>query len=278
MIADQLADVGVLRVGLGGGEPMTRRDYLEIVARMGERFIDTNINTNAWFLTDETAKRLKDAKLGKLFVSLDASTAAAHDAFRRQPGSFDRVISGMKAAVNAGLRVTLSTVITATNFHDLPDIVTVAEQCGIDGIHFKRFRPAGNGHANADILSLQGGQQAEVHRLVAELNSNSHLDIALVYNAEADEDDAGVDGGCQCGIRKLTLRPNGDISPCAFAGIVIGNIMQDNIGNLWRESPVLAQMRARDRVCVGLKPSKSPSGEGYAPPPRRKDGSLQVLS
>jgi AdoMet-dependent heme synthase len=274
-IADQLADIGVLRVGLGGGEPMIRRDYIEILARMGERFIDTNINTNAWFLTDETAKRLKDAKLGTLFVSLDASTAVAHDAFRRQPGSFDRVVSGMKAAVKAGLKVTLSTVITRTNIHDLPKIVNVAEQCGIDGITFKRFRPTGNGHENVDILNLQGGQHAEVHQVVAELNSNSNLDIVLFYNAEADD---GLDGGCQCGIGKLTLRPNGDISPCAFAGIVIGNIMKDDIGYLWRESPVLAQMRAGVRVCVGLKPGKSPSGEGYARAPRRGSASLQVLS
>lgn len=266
-IADQLADAGVFRVGLGGGEPMIRRDYIEILARMGERYIDTNITTNAWFLTDETAKRLVDARLGTIFVSLDASTAAEHDAFRRQPGSFDRVVSGMKAAVKAGLKVTLSTVITGMNFHDLPKIVTLAEQCGIDGISFKRFRPVGNGHATTDILSLQGGRHHDVQSFVAELNANSPLEIVLFYNAEAD---GGIDYGCDCGIRSLTLRPNGDIAPCAFAGMVIGNMTKDNIGDLWRESPVLAQMRAGAKACVGLKPGKSPSGEGYARPTRRR--------
>jgi MoaA/NifB/PqqE/SkfB family radical SAM enzyme len=270
VIADQLADVGVFRVGLGGGEPMVRRDYLEILARMGNRYIDTFMTTNAWFLTDEAAKRLVDAKLGSLFVSLDASTAATHDEFRRRSGSFDRVISGMKAAVRAGLKVKLSTVITRPNFHDLPKIVTVAEQCGIEGIAFKRFKPVGNGHATADILSLQSGQERDVRSLVAELNANSSLDIALFYNAE---DDSGIDYGCQCGIRTLTLRPNGDIAPCGFAGIVIGNMRKDNIGNLWRESPVLARMRAGEWACAGLKPDKSPSGEGYAPPPRRRSPS-----
>jgi AdoMet-dependent heme synthase len=264
-IADQLADVGVLRVALGGGEPMTRRDYLEILSRMGERYIDTYMTTNAWFLTEETAKRLVDARLGMLFVSLDASAAAVHDEFRRRSGSFDRVVSGMKAAVKAGLKVKLSTVITRMNFYDLPKIVMVAEQCGVEGISFKRFKPVGNGHAAADILSLQGGQHRDVQSLVAELNDNSPLDIALFYNAEADGD---VDFGCDCGIRSLTLRPNGDIAPCGFAGIVIGNIKKDNIGSLWRESPVLARMRAGERACAGLKPDKSPLGEGYAHPPR----------
>jgi MoaA/NifB/PqqE/SkfB family radical SAM enzyme len=265
-IADQLADAGVFRVGLGGGEPMVRRDYLEILARMGERYIDTFMTTNAWFLTDETVKSLVDAKLGILFVSLDASTAAAHDEFRRRSGSFDRVVSGMKAAVEAGLKVKLSTVITRSNFHDLSKIVTVAEECGIEGITFRRFRPVGNGHATADILGLRGGQHRDVQALVAELNANSHLDIALFYNAEADDE---IDYGCHCGIRSLTLRPNGDIVPCPFAGIVIGNIKKDDIGNLWRESPVLARMRTGARACEGLTPDKSPLGEGYAHPPRR---------
>jgi len=245
---------------------MIRRDYLEILARMGNRYIDTYMTTNGWFLTDETAKRLVEAKLGTLFVSLDASTAAAHDEFRRRPGSFDRVVSGMKAAVKAGLKVKLSTVVTRANFHDLPMIVTVAEQCGIEGIAFNRFRPVGNGHATADILSLQGGQERDIQSLVAELNANSPLGIALFFNAE---DDGGIDYGCQCGIRSLTLRPNGDIAPCGFAGIVIGNMKKDNIGNLWRESPVLARMRAGALACAGLKPDKSPLGEGYAPSPRR---------
>ena len=273
-IADQLADVGVLRVGLGSGEPMIRRDYLEILARMGKRYIDTYMTTNGWFLTDETAKRLADAKLGTLFVSLDASTAAAHDEFRRRPGSFDRVVSGMKAAVKAGLKVRLATVITRANFHDLPKIVTVAEQSGIDGIGFTRFRPVGNGHATAGMLSLQGDQERDIQSFVAELNANSPLHIALLYNAEAD---GGIDDGCHCVIRSLTLRPNGDIAPCGFAGIVIGNIKKDNIGKLWRESPVLAKMRAGARACAGLKPDKSPLGEGYAPSPRRGNYRLQAL-
>jgi len=270
MIADQLAEAGVFRVGLGGGEPTSRKDYIEILARMGERFIDTSMTTNAWFLTDETAKRLADARLATLFVSLDAPTAAAHDEFRRRPGSFDRVISGMKAAVKAGLTVKLSTVVTRTNFHDLPKIVAIAEHCGIEGIAFKRFMPTGNGHAAADILSLQGGQGRDVQSYVAELNANSHLDIVLFYNAEAD---GGVDYGCPCGIRDLTLRPNGDIGVCAFSDIVIGNMMSDDIGKLWRESPVLAHMRTGARACTGLKPDKSPLGEGYARPPRRRSSS-----
>jgi MoaA/NifB/PqqE/SkfB family radical SAM enzyme len=272
-IADQLAEAGVLRVGLGGGEPMTRPDYIEILARMSANFIDTYMTTNAWFLTDETAKRLVNAKLGTLFVSLDAPTAEAHDNFRRRHGSFDRVVSGMKAAVKAGLKVKVSTVITKANFHDLPKIVAVAEQCGIDGISFKRFHPVGNGHATADILSLQDGERGDVRALVAELNANSHLDIALFYDAEADGD---VNFGCDCGIRSLALRPNGDIAPCVYAGIVIGNLKEDNIGNLWRESPVLARIRAGARPCMALKPDKPPLGEGYAHPPRHGSRSLQT--
>jgi AdoMet-dependent heme synthase len=55
-VVDQFLEAKVMRVGLGGGEPLIRRDCVEILARMAEGFIETNVTTNAWFLTSK--KRL----------------------------------------------------------------------------------------------------------------------------------------------------------------------------------------------------------------------------
>lgn len=264
-IADQFVSSGVMRVGLGGGEPLIRKDALEILTRMGEAYIDTNITTNAWFLTEKKARALARARLATLYVSLDSADAGNHDRFRRKAGSFDRVVTGIRNATAAGLKVKLSTVITSRNFEGLDEIVELAEDLGIHGIEFKRFRPTGNGHANVDVLQLPDGQDVNVQPRLAELNANSPLDIALFYNAESD---GGIDSGCPCGIRSLTLRPNGDVSPCAYAGLSIGNLTTDDIGTLWRESPGLAVMRSGAIACSGLTPDKSPSGEGYAPAPR----------
>lgn len=263
-IVDQFITAGVMRVGLGGGEPLIRKDCIDVLARMGAAHIDTNITTNAWFLDARTAERIAAAQLATLYVSLDSARAENHDSFRRKNGSFDRVVTGIRNATASGLRVKLSTVITSRNFGELESIVALAEELGIHGIEFKRFRPTGNGHANVDTLSLPSGEDVEVQPTLACLDAASELDIALFYNAESD---GQIDSGCPCGIRSLTLRPNGDVSPCAYAGLSIGNLMVDDLGQLWRESPALVGMRS-ESSCAGLKPDKSPSGEGYAPAPR----------
>lgn len=215
-IVDQFIEAGVMRVGLGGGEPLIRRDCLDMLGRMGAAHIDTNVTTNAWFVDRATADRLADAALGTLYVSLDSGRAEVHDAFRRKAGSYDRVVSGIENAVGAGLRVKLSTVITTQNIAELDAIVGLAEEAGIHGIEFKRFRPTGNGHRSMEMLALSSGEEVEVQPLLANLDANSDVDIALFYNAEPD---GMIDSGCPCGVRSLTLRPNGDVSPCAYAGL-----------------------------------------------------------
>ncbi|MGE0214992.1 radical SAM protein [Mycolicibacterium sp.] len=263
-IVEQFTRLGVMRVGLGGGEPLIRRDCVDVLAAMGSAHIDTNITTNAWFVNDKVAARLAAARLATMYVSLDSASSEKHDSFRRKVGSYDRVVSGIRSATNAGIKVKLSTVITTLNFLELADIVRLAEDLGIYGIEFKRFRPTGNGNLSKDILSLPSGDQFDVQATLADLNERSPLDIALFYNAESD---GGIDSGCPCGIRSLTLRPNGDLSPCAYAGATIGKLPDDDLGALWRESPALVHMRSAGS-CAGLKPDKSPSGTGYAPEPR----------
>ena len=250
-----------MRVGFGGGEPLIRRDCVEILGVLSEYHVDTNITTNCWFLTDPVAEKLAGVKLGTVYASLDSASKEKHDSFRRKEGSYDRVIRGIQAAVAAGLTVKLSTVITTQNFSELDQIVDVAESTGVQGIEFKRFRPTGNGSISNNLLSLPQNQDVDVQPKLEILNKRSPLDIALFYN---DEPDGGIDAGCPCGVRSLTLRPNGDVSPCAYAKTVIGNLVRDDLGSLWRDSPALGLMRNGASACAGLIPDESPSGEGFA--------------
>lgn len=264
-IVQQFKESHVLKVGLGGGEPLIRNDCIDMLGLMAAARIDTNITSNGWFLNPAMCARLAEAGLGTLYVSMDSADRDTHDGFRRKTGSYDRVVEGITNAVAANLTVRLSTVITTINENGLEPIVDLAESLGVGGIEFKRFRPTGNGRAVADTLSLEQAGEATVRSTVTELDSGSALDIALVYGEEAD---GGIDSGCPCGIRSLTLRPNGDVAPCAYSDTVIGNLMNDDLGSMWRGSPALLAMRT-GAGCSGLIRGPSPSGSGFAPTPRR---------
>jgi radical SAM protein with 4Fe4S-binding SPASM domain len=52
--------------------------------------------------------------------------------------------------------------------------------------------------------------------------------------------------GSSCGKLSLHLRPNGDITPCGFIPVVVGNILKDDFESIWFDSPVLKAMRAKE--------------------------------
>ena len=188
-------------------------------------------------------------------MSLDSATAEIHDEIRRKAHGHERAVRGVRRAVDAGIEVKLSTVITSRNYAGLEDLARFAQDLGVQGIEFKRFRPTGNGLASMKDLSLSSGRTGEVRKRLADLAADSSLEVALFYGAEAD---GSTDFGCPCGIRSLTLRPNGDLAPCAYAPTVIGNLLRDDLGRTWRDSPLLHLMRTRG-VCAGLAPAAAPS-------------------
>jgi MoaA/NifB/PqqE/SkfB family radical SAM enzyme len=254
-IVDQLIEVGVFKVGLGGGEPLIRRDCMLILEKLGEAHVDTNVTTNGWFLDEAITRRFLDIKLGTLYVSLDNVVAEEHDAFRRKPGSFDRAVQGISTAVGAGLNVKLSTVIVLTNVNRVREFVEFGERMGVAGVEFKRFRPAGNGVARIDDYSLLREQESMLHSELAKCKEHSYLDIQLIYGAEPD---GRTDAGCPCGIRSICLRPNGDVAPCAYSEKVVGNLTADRLSDLWRYSPDLKALR-QARSCSALIPNLNPS-------------------
>jgi MoaA/NifB/PqqE/SkfB family radical SAM enzyme len=254
-IVDQLIQASVFKVGLGGGEPLIRKDCLRVIERMAAAGIETNITSNGWFIDARLAKKMADAQLNVLYVSVDSAVEADHDRFRRANGSFQRAVRAIRNAADAGVAVKLSTVLSQLNADTLDGIVEIAEREGARGIEFKRFRPAGNGMLSKQEWALQEEQEAKLKSDIARFKAASKVDIALIYGSDPDGD---TDSGCPCGIKSICIRPNGDVSPCAYGETVIGNLTVNTLAKLWRDSPMLALMR-QGSGCSALKNQPSPS-------------------
>jgi MoaA/NifB/PqqE/SkfB family radical SAM enzyme len=238
-IADQLIAAQVFTVALGGGEVVLRRDCLDVLARLSAAGVQTMLTTNGWFIDELLAERLQATGLGRLYVSLDSPRSAEHDDFRNRRGSHTRVLRALKVAVDAGLSVYLSTVLTSRNVHELAEFVALAERERLDGVNFKRFRPAGNGLRTRTQYELDQAQEQRLIDDIAHLQRSSELDISLNYNPEPDD----IDGGCSCGTAAIALRPNGDVAPCSYGELVIGNLTRQSLVDVWRSSPELQAMR-----------------------------------
>lgn len=130
-----LAENGYDSVRLTGGEPMMRRDLMEIIDRLDavEGIDSISMVTNGSLLTEEKIERLVDSALGSLTVSLDTLDGERYQAMiRTRARWFEKVLQNIAEASKAGLNMRINVVVTRDNASDLPQFHAFCEEHGVD--------------------------------------------------------------------------------------------------------------------------------------------------
>ncbi|MEH6476785.1 MAG: GTP 3',8-cyclase MoaA [Sneathiella sp.] len=137
---------GVRKVRLTGGEPLVRKGIMALINSLG-RYLESGeldeltLTTNGSQLSKH-AKDLVSAGVKRLNVSLDTLDPDNFKAITRW-GNLDKVIEGLDAAQNAGLKIKLNTVaVRGVNDHEIDDMVRWAGGRGMD-ITFIETMPMG---------------------------------------------------------------------------------------------------------------------------------------
>ena len=114
-----------------GGDPFQRSDLVELVRRGTALGLPVAVSPSGTpTLTQAALRELHEAGARAVSLSIDGSTAAIHDAFRRVDGVFDLTLRGWRAAREVGLRVQINTTVSRHNLHDLPDIARLVRDHG----------------------------------------------------------------------------------------------------------------------------------------------------
>lgn len=123
---DELADAGMLRVSLMGGEPLLRKDIGELIDHLKARGVNVAMNTNGWLFP----QRMEHvSKLDLVCITLDG-TREVNDA-QRHPGAHDKVLEAIDLAKGAGVKVITMTVLTRNNTANVDYVLKVAREKGI---------------------------------------------------------------------------------------------------------------------------------------------------
>jgi cyclic pyranopterin phosphate synthase len=101
-----LVDLGITKIRITGGEPLLRRGVVDFVKALrllnAKQPLDIALTTNGHLLAD-LVRPLKDAGLNRVTVSMDAVDPERFARITRVPDGFDNVLSGIRAARDAGL-------------------------------------------------------------------------------------------------------------------------------------------------------------------------------
>lgn len=244
---EKVVKAGVFSINFGGGEPLLRPDLLEIAAFSSNLGLRVSMNSNGWLIDREKAAALKKAGFTKVGISIDSHLPDVHDRFRGVPGSHARAIAALEHLKSAGITTSVSTVICRINSSNIDDLVALSLEHGVGQLNFHNFKCSGLGMSNKDELDLTPEEWKTFYRdAITAKRSVKNLDISLddPIIALLDARDAGsLVKGSVCGKLSLNIKANGDMTPCGFIPIVIGNIVSDDLQQVWKDSSVLDKMR-----------------------------------
>jgi mycofactocin radical SAM maturase len=160
---DELHDLQVFYVNIGGGEPMIRRDFMEIVDYAIGRGVGVKFSTNGAFIDASTARRLAGTDYLDVQISIDGTDEATNDAVRGV-GSYRTARNAMDNLAAAGFGpFKISVVMTRHNAAQLDEFKALADGYGAQ-LRITRLRPSGRGADTWHDLHLRADQQLDVYR------------------------------------------------------------------------------------------------------------------
>lgn len=148
-VIDNLAEFEVPVILFSGGEPLLRKDIVELASYAVEKEIRAVISTNGTLITEDIAKELKDAKISYIGISIDGMERV-NDKFRGVKGAFQKAINGVRICKKLGIKVGLRFTINKFNYKEVPDIFKLIVDEDIPRICFYHLVYSGRGSELVD--------------------------------------------------------------------------------------------------------------------------------
>lgn len=130
-IIDQFTDQGCLWILVTGGEPLLRKDFLEIYDYMKRKGLLITLFTNGTLITKKIADHLKKYPPFSIEISIYGSNAKTHERITQIPGSFEKCMDGIKLLLERGLPLKLKTMGLKSNMFEIQEIKKLAKNLGV---------------------------------------------------------------------------------------------------------------------------------------------------
>ncbi|MBC7074528.1 MAG: putative heme d1 biosynthesis radical SAM protein NirJ2 [Syntrophomonadaceae bacterium] len=234
-----------------GGEPVMRSDIYDLGRYATELGLRAVLGTNGTLITREVAGRLKESGFMAAGVSLDSLNPEKNNAFRKLDDAFNLTVQGMKNLREAGLPFQIHTTVMDWNVKELEAITDFAVEIGAMAHHIFFLVPTGRG-VNIEEEALRVVEYEKTISRLLEKQREVDIEIkptcAPQFMRTADKKGIPMrfSRGCLAGISYCIISPRGDVQPCAYLNIPLGNVCEKPFDEIWRESRVLQELRTME--------------------------------
>ena len=247
-ILAKLRSANVPQVTFTGGEPTLRADLVELVD--AAQWFVTRLNTNGRLLTPELCRRLYDASLDSVQVTLYSHDPTVHNALVGAEG-FDDTVTGIKNAVTAGLSVSVNTPLCSLNT-DYAATVRFVNELGVRYVTCSGLIPSGSAEgAESQATRLTEEQLTDVLRRAVTVAEELEMEMDFTSPGWLKEETLRSMGltlvpSCGACLSNMAIAPDGGVIPCQswLSSQPLGNILADDWDKIW-QSERCAAIRAK---------------------------------
>jgi 12,18-didecarboxysiroheme deacetylase len=268
-LIDDLAAFGSPVILFSGGEPLIRKDLLELAQYATDKGMRAVISTNGTLITKEIAAKLQKIGLSYVGVSLDG-LEKTHDRFRGKKGAFAAAIEGIRNCRDAGIKVGIRFTVNKHNLADVGAMFDLLNQENIERMCFYHLVYTGRGsklreedlsHEETrnllDLIMRRTRQMFDAGKKPEILTVDNHADGPYLYLKMKEENPERakevlelllMNEGNSSGNGIGCVSWDGEVYPDQFwRNQPLGTVRQRSFGEIWTDEKNELLMKLKDK-------------------------------
>ena len=243
-LVDEFKRMGIFRLLIAGGEPLMRTDIFNILKRVADYEIPAVMNTNGYLIDEKTAQKLSRYELDLVTISLDGSVPRTHENFRGAKGAFKKAVDALDFLRDYNIKTSVGCVLHRANYTEIPGIIDLCIKKEVQLINIMRIVPVGRAttseefsltfNMHRELIHYFEKNYDELHYKITILSNNPILNTWLKIRQAKNKDVKGH--YCQAGGLSGYIQANGDVMPCGYFPVVLGNIRNSSLKKIWTSS------------------------------------------
>lgn len=246
---------------LSGGEPLLRKDVFEIASYGTKKGFRVCLATNGILINDEICRRIKEAGIHLVSLSLDGSRPEIHDDFRNQKGAFELILRGIEKLKEHSIEFLINSSFTQRNQHDIPATFRFAKALGAKAWYMFMIVPTGRGKEvlqelitkedYENILHWHYELEREEKQVFVRPTCAPHYYRVFRQRSKAENlplerrslsFSTGGGKGCIAAQTIAFINYKGEVMPCSYFPKSAGNIREKPLKDIWN-SPLFVELR-----------------------------------
>ncbi len=224
-IIDEALELGTFIITFTENDPLLREGVFELIEYVDKKRAIVNCSTWGTDFSRETATRLKNAGLHSLMVGIYSTDPEKHDAIRKSEGAYEKAVSAIRLALEAGLVVVMTTHASPSNIKELPALYALASELGVhefsvwEAMPKTRKEPLITDEDRKYILEMY-------HRINScpvgpRMFSNTFFEGQML--------------GAMAGRRWMHVTADGDVKPSPYPPFSFGNVKKKPLKEIWQK-------------------------------------------